>query len=129
MDSFLSQQYQDRKNVNEPLWLFYVLNNLADGRSCLVANIDHCIGDGITMVNVLLSILDDNDNDILPSSTADSTPGHPMKPVSTSLSSLSAIDKFTTVVTGFLKGCIAPFLPGSFVFLSHNVLEEERYLS
>jgi hypothetical protein len=52
MDSFLSAQYQISKSSHAPLWVFYVMNDLADGRSCLVGNIDHCIGDGITMVQV-----------------------------------------------------------------------------
>lgn len=52
IDKFLSYQYKVNKPSDAPLWVFYVLNNLADGRSCLVANIDHCIGDGITMIQV-----------------------------------------------------------------------------
>ena len=52
IDQFLSEQYKRSKPGGAPLWIFYVLNDLADGRSCLVANIDHCIGDGITMIQV-----------------------------------------------------------------------------
>ena len=55
LDAFLSSQYKVSKPSDAPLWIFYVLNDLADGRSCLVANIDHCIGDGITMVQVRLT--------------------------------------------------------------------------
>ena len=56
LDMFLSTLYKENKPSCAPLWMFYVLNDLADGRSCLVANIDHCIGDGITMVQVSSTI-------------------------------------------------------------------------
>lgn len=52
LDAFLSSQYQVSKSIHAPLWVFYVLNGLADGRSCLVANVDHSIGDGATMIEV-----------------------------------------------------------------------------
>lgn len=54
IDAFLSSEYAATKDVVRPLWRFYVLNGLADGRSCLFVNIDHCIGDGIALVQVFI---------------------------------------------------------------------------
>jgi hypothetical protein len=52
VSNFLSECYMTHKSIERPLWTFHVLNNLENGRSCLIANIDHCLGDGIAMVEV-----------------------------------------------------------------------------
>jgi hypothetical protein len=52
IDTFVSREYAASKDPTKPLWIFYVLNNLADGRSCLLVNIDHSIGDGIALIQV-----------------------------------------------------------------------------
>lgn len=52
ISNFLSKLYTTHKSIERPLWTFHVLNNLENGRSCLIANIDHCLGDGIAMVEV-----------------------------------------------------------------------------
>lgn len=43
LDHFMSSLYRENKLTSKPMWIFYILNNLSDGRSCLMANIDHCI--------------------------------------------------------------------------------------
>jgi hypothetical protein len=53
IDAFVSKEYAASKDVTMPLWMFYVMNNLADGRSCILVNIDHSIGDGISLVQVM----------------------------------------------------------------------------
>ena len=43
---------------DKPLWQFHLIERY-DGGSALVARIHHCIGDGIALISVLLSITDD----------------------------------------------------------------------
>jgi hypothetical protein len=83
IDNFLSSKYNEDKSPDSPLWIFYILQNLADGRHCIIANIDHCIGDGITMVQVLLSLLDDTDIDTSEGNNAHTTatPTHVSTPL------------------------------------------------
>ncbi len=52
IDRFLSEEYNKDKDPDRPLWIFYILNGLADGRGCMIANIDHCIGDGVSLIQV-----------------------------------------------------------------------------
>ncbi len=40
------------------LWQFHVVEDLDEGRSALVARVHHCIGDGIALISVMLSIAD-----------------------------------------------------------------------
>ncbi|MGQ5523096.1 WS/DGAT/MGAT family O-acyltransferase [Chitinimonas sp. PSY-7] len=44
-------------DFSKPLWQFYVVENYQGG-SVLVARIHHCIGDGIALIQVLLSLTD-----------------------------------------------------------------------
>jgi hypothetical protein len=39
-----------------PLWQLYVVEGLAGGRTALVARVHHCVGDGVALVRLLLSI-------------------------------------------------------------------------
>jgi diacylglycerol O-acyltransferase len=41
-----------------PLWQFHVVEDLDGERSALVARVHHCIGDGIALISVMLSIAD-----------------------------------------------------------------------
>jgi len=41
-----------------PLWQFQLVEDLGDGSSALIARIHHCIGDGIALIAVMLSITD-----------------------------------------------------------------------
>jgi WS/DGAT/MGAT family acyltransferase len=43
---------------DKPLWQFELVEDLGDGRSALVSRIHHCIGDGIALISVMLSIAD-----------------------------------------------------------------------
>ena len=56
IDIFMRDLYTIDMDPQKPLWVMYVLNDLADGRSCLVFVIDHAIGDGISLTNVSQSI-------------------------------------------------------------------------
>ncbi len=40
------------------LWQFHVVEDFEKGRSALIARIHHCIGDGIALISVMLSITD-----------------------------------------------------------------------
>ncbi|RQO61934.1 wax ester/triacylglycerol synthase family O-acyltransferase [Paucibacter sp. KBW04] len=41
-----------------PLWQFQLVEDMGDGSSALIARIHHCIGDGIALIAVMLSITD-----------------------------------------------------------------------
>jgi diacylglycerol O-acyltransferase / wax synthase len=43
---------------DRPLWQFELVEDLGDGRSALVSRVHHCIGDGIALISVMLSIAD-----------------------------------------------------------------------
>jgi WS/DGAT/MGAT family acyltransferase len=43
---------------SRPLWQFHVVEDLGDGRSALIARVHHCIGDGIALISVMLSMVD-----------------------------------------------------------------------
>jgi diacylglycerol O-acyltransferase / wax synthase len=43
---------------DRPLWQFELVEDLGNGRSALVSRIHHCIGDGIALISVMLSIAD-----------------------------------------------------------------------
>lgn len=47
---------------SRPLWQLYLVDGPGD-RSTLVLRIHHCIGDGVALVRVLLSLTDDHDGD------------------------------------------------------------------
>jgi len=46
-------------DASRPLWRFTLITNMKDGRSLLFCKIDHAIGDGVAMLAVLRSLLDD----------------------------------------------------------------------
>lgn len=46
-------------DARRPLWKFTLITNMKDGRSMLFCKIDHAIGDGVAMLAVLRSLLDD----------------------------------------------------------------------
>jgi diacylglycerol O-acyltransferase / wax synthase len=41
-----------------PLWQMHLVEDMGDGRSALISRIHHCIGDGIALISVMLSIAD-----------------------------------------------------------------------
>lgn len=94
--SFVGSLYNEKKDPNNPLWKFYVLNNIQGHGSLVIANIDHAIGDGISMVEVLLSLLDDHD-------TINVNPATKPPTVKVS-SSLSYLDYVMTMVAGVWNG-------------------------
>jgi hypothetical protein len=73
LDDLMTKLYIEDMDFDKPLWRFFVINNMADGRHMLIAVVDHAIGDGASMMNILLSMLDEADGrpiskvgDILP---------------------------------------------------------------
>lgn len=59
---FINDIYKDEsKDINAPLWKFHILNCLKNGKHVLIGNIDHAIGDGFSLVSVLLPILETDD--------------------------------------------------------------------
>jgi diacylglycerol O-acyltransferase len=45
-------------DASRPLWQFHLIEDLDGARSALVSRIHHCIGDGIALISVMLSIAD-----------------------------------------------------------------------
>jgi len=45
-------------NPSRPLWQMHLFEDFEPGRSALVVRIHHCIGDGIALISVMLSITD-----------------------------------------------------------------------
>jgi WS/DGAT/MGAT family acyltransferase len=43
---------------SRPLWQFNLIEDFGNGRSALIARVHHCIGDGIALISVLLTITD-----------------------------------------------------------------------
>jgi diacylglycerol O-acyltransferase / wax synthase len=41
-----------------PLWQFHLVEDMGDGSSAMIARIHHCIGDGIALISVMLSLAD-----------------------------------------------------------------------
>jgi diacylglycerol O-acyltransferase / wax synthase len=41
-----------------PLWQMHVVEDLGDGRSAMITRIHHCIGDGISLISVMLAMAD-----------------------------------------------------------------------
>lgn len=61
VDDFCSKMYEEKFGNKYPLWRAYTFNNMEDGRSCFCFCVDHVIGDGVSLVATLMSILDDKD--------------------------------------------------------------------
>ena len=56
--NFMSNLYQDHLDLDKPLWCVIFIPCMADGRSALVFNINHAIGDGIAQIELLFHLLD-----------------------------------------------------------------------
>lgn len=48
----------DLMDRNKPLWELYILNNLEDGKSALIAKVHHCMVDGISGVDLIKILFD-----------------------------------------------------------------------
>ena len=59
ISALISDASQEWWDASLPLWKFTLVTNTADGGSLLFCKIDHAIGDGVAMVRVLESLLDD----------------------------------------------------------------------
>jgi len=59
LDEFMSDMYANSMDPNLPLWRIFLFNNLPDGRNMFTLIVDHTIADGITLIEVLFSVLDD----------------------------------------------------------------------
>jgi WS/DGAT/MGAT family acyltransferase len=54
----ISRLMSDPLDYARPLWSFHLLHNYQGGHSVLFARVHHCIGDGIALMLVLLSLTD-----------------------------------------------------------------------
>jgi len=78
VNTFVSKLYEEEMTIDLPLWRAFVVNNLADGRSVLVLNINHAIGDGVSQIQGLMGKLMDKEaggnQPIVPEKKASSQP-------------------------------------------------------
>ncbi|MDK2126783.1 WS/DGAT/MGAT family O-acyltransferase [Parachitinimonas caeni] len=65
LEKMMSEMISTPLDFSKPLWQFYVVENYAGG-SALVARIHHSIGDGIALIQVLLSMTDKEANPAAP---------------------------------------------------------------
>lgn len=61
VDELVSKMNAERFEPGLPLWRAYIANNMSDGRSLLMWQIDHSIGDGPALISALMAILDDHE--------------------------------------------------------------------
>jgi diacylglycerol O-acyltransferase len=57
LQAFVSRLLSEPLPADRPLWTFHVIEHFRGG-SAIVARIHHCIGDGLALVHVLLSLAD-----------------------------------------------------------------------
>lgn len=60
VSEMISAATQEWWDASLPLWKLTLVTNTGDGRSLLFCKIDHSIGDGVAMLHVLESLLDDH---------------------------------------------------------------------
>jgi hypothetical protein len=104
LDDLMSKLYMEDMDFDKPLWRFFVINNMADGRHMLIAVVDHAIGDGASMINILLSVLDEADG--RPISKLDILPHRRERAVHPTL-----LRRAAGVVEGTFRGIIAATFP------------------
>lgn len=59
LNDFLSDLYGGAKDISKPLFRFHLIDNMADGSSVMILNVDHAVGDGISMIGLLMSLYDE----------------------------------------------------------------------
>ena len=59
VNELITDSYLTDWDMSKPLWKMKLVTNFKDGRSLLFCTIDHAIGDGVAMLTVMLSLLDD----------------------------------------------------------------------
>mmetsp|Transcript_29692 Transcript_29692/g.78243 ORF Transcript_29692/g.78243 Transcript_29692/m.78243 type:complete len:353 (+) Transcript_29692:217-1275(+) len=69
LNQYLSHVYSEDKDLTRPLWRVHVLNGMAGGRHGVLVNVDHALGDGASMVEVLLTLMDPSGPDAHPSNS------------------------------------------------------------
>eukprot|EP00929_Paragymnodinium_shiwhaense_P063973 TRINITY_DN3200_c0_g1_i1.p1 TRINITY_DN3200_c0_g1~~TRINITY_DN3200_c0_g1_i1.p1 ORF type:complete len:479 (-),score=104.98 TRINITY_DN3200_c0_g1_i1:489-1925(-) len=60
LDEFCSDLSKQLLPLDTPLWRAYVINDMDDGRSLLLWQVDHVLGDGEALVKIFMSLLDDD---------------------------------------------------------------------
>ncbi|CAE7456646.1 WSD1 [Symbiodinium natans] len=101
LDSFVSAMYNQPWEPELPLWRAYVINNFDDGRSLLVMNINHTIGDGVALLDVLDAIIDGD---------ADGNPISPKKSVSRMPVPASCMEGCVMQMKGLWRAFYGPFI-------------------
>jgi len=56
LEAFISRAYSEPLDPNHPLWRFYIVP-LAGHKCAVVTRIHHSVGDGVTLVQVMLSLM------------------------------------------------------------------------
>uniref|UniRef100_A0A7S2ULI2 Diacylglycerol O-acyltransferase n=1 Tax=Attheya septentrionalis TaxID=420275 RepID=A0A7S2ULI2_9STRA len=59
IEELITETYLTDWDLSKPLWQITLVTNTKDGRSMMFCTFDHAIGDGVAMLKVMLSLLDD----------------------------------------------------------------------
>ena len=63
IDRWAGERYDEQVDMTKPLWNFYIVPRLDDGRSAVVTVSSHALTDGVALVEVLFSLVDNLAND------------------------------------------------------------------
>eukprot|EP00924_Labyrinthula_sp_SR-Ha-C_P003245 snap_masked-scaffold_15-processed-gene-3.12-mRNA-1 protein AED:1.00 eAED:1.00 QI:0/0/0/0/1/1/2/0/497 len=61
-DEKLPTQQFGKADISKPLWQIRYFKNIEDGRSCLLVCISHIIGDGVSQVEIIYTLMDKLDD-------------------------------------------------------------------
>lgn len=59
IDQWAGQRYDVANDLTKPLWKFYLVPKLNDGRAAVITVSDHALTDGVALVEVLFSLVDE----------------------------------------------------------------------
>jgi diacylglycerol O-acyltransferase / wax synthase len=108
VNSFISNIHSKNMDQTRPLWRVFVINSLSNGKHMLLACINHTIGDGVTMVEVLLGMLENKNNEFRSKiNPAESLAGE----VQTVSQNFSYTSKYAIILDGLIRGVIGTILP------------------
>ncbi len=99
--SLIARVMAQRLDRDFPLWEYWLVQGLADGRWALISKVHHCMVDGVSGTDLYRVIFDLSPEAPLPSSGADTAPA-PAEPTSVALVASAAADLVTRPARGVL---------------------------
>jgi diacylglycerol O-acyltransferase len=114
LDAFLSSLNTPEHELDKrrPLWRFFYVPKMSDGRALLIPVINHAIGDGVALISALLSITDDTQMSASGPSAADAMAKPAPPPLRrTAAPSVSPARRLCAALTGCFEAVCGPVLP------------------